>query len=288
MQLSIVAFQARVDEILASEVRSAGDEVRSETFARIHHEDLFLALACADEDRVAWEHFAEDYLPLLRHFATQFCGNPGEGEDLAQEIANRLLEEKGCLAGYNGRGSLAGWLRVTVLHAAIDRFRRTGRQTSLESLEERGAVLPLNNVGDQDEESLDSRWGPVISVIAQECLRRLSARDRLILCLYYLHAVSLKDIGRQFEIHEATASRRLDRLRREIRKEVERELRKKHRLRSSEIQSLWERVSPRSFAQSIDPSSPTKETPLPDASGRVGGKPAISENAGVIEKEELR
>ncbi len=289
VQLLLEAFQARVDAILSSELQLEREEERIAAFARIHHEDLFLAIACAQDDRVAWEHFADDYVPLLQHFAAQACGNPSEAEDLAQEITTKLLKEKKRMAGYNGRGSLAGWLRVAVSHAAIDRFRRMNRYTSLESLQESGTEVAFTNpeTADQDE-ALDSRWGRVISKIAEERLRKLTARDRLLLCLYYLRGVTLQDIGRQFGIHEATASRRLDRLRRDIRKDIEKELRKKHRLRSSEIQSLWKLVSPRLLAESIAVGSPGLSVHRPETGRQIQKKSASGEKSGVIEKEELR
>jgi RNA polymerase sigma-70 factor len=252
VQLSFELFQARVEEILSQEIPLHDERSRLAAFAKIHHEDLFLALACSHDDRVAWEHFVDDYVPILRHCAAQVCGNTSEGEDLAQEIIAKILGEKRRLAGYNGRGSLAAWLRVAASHAAIDRFRRTSRQVSLEELQEGGMQIASLDPGKKDEEdSLDSRWGPVISKVADEKMSRLPARDRLLLGLYYLNGVSLKTIGRQFGMHEATASRWLDRLRREIRNQVERELRKKHGLRASEIQSLWRWISISSVVDTI-------------------------------------
>jgi RNA polymerase sigma-70 factor len=285
VQLPIEKFQARVGEILSSETHLAGDEGWIAAFAKIHHEDLFLATACANDDRVAWEHFADDYLPLLRSFATQACRNSSDGEDLAQEIATKLLKEKHRLAGYNGRGSLAGWLRVAVSHAAVDRFRRTKKQTSLEDLDNPASLASPTK--DDDEESLDSHWGPVISDIANECLGKFSNHDRLLLGLYYLQSVPLKDIGRQFGIHEATAYRWLDRMRHEIKKQVERELRKKYRLSAREMETLWKWVSPSSFAEAIA-GPPGNELTPEEAGGHLRKKPAKGESSGVIKKEELR
>jgi RNA polymerase sigma-70 factor len=291
VQLSLEAFQSRVHEILNSDVKITGAPAgnEGEAFARIHHEDLFLAIACSRDDRVAWEHFADSYLPLLRHFAEQACGNPSEAEDIAQEITAKLLTDKRRLAGYNGRGSLNGWLRVAVAHAAVDRFRRTRRQVSLDGLQENGIQAAFIGPEKSDEEdALDSRWGPVISGITGECLQGFPARDRLFLVLYHLQGVPLKDLGRQFGISEATASRRLDRMRREIRKKVEKELRKKHGLRSSEMQSLWKWISPSSLAESIGGSVLAGENALSQSVGEATKKSAIGENPGVIKKEELR
>jgi RNA polymerase sigma-70 factor, ECF subfamily len=286
VQLSIGFFRSRVEEILSSGMSVDGD-ARLKAFAAIHHEDLFLATACAQNDRVAWEHFADDYLPLLRSFAAQACRDPNEGEDLAQEITAKLLNDKRRLAGYNGRGSLSGWLRVAVAHAAVDRFRRSSRLVSLDGLQEDGNAGPFVDPGRQEEQdALDSSWGPVMVRMVEECLRSFPPRNRLLLVLYHLHDIPLKDLSRQFGIHEATVSRWLDRMRHDIRKYVERELRKRHRLRSSEIQSLWKWISPSSLADSVRGSPP--DTRVPGAGGPVSKKAAIAQKPGVIKKEELR
>jgi len=269
IRLSFEVFRARMDEILSGEKHLQEENARREIFEHIHHEDLFLAIACSYEDRVAWEYFADDFLPIIRQFASQACGNSGESEDLAQEIAAKLIREKHRLAGYNGKGSLAGWLRVAVSHAAIDRFRRMRKQVSLDELQEKGVPPPQDNPGGRDEEeNLDARWGPVVSRVANEIISRLSARDRMLLGLYYLRDVPLKTIGRQFGIHEATASRWLEKLRRDIRRQVERELRKKHGLRVSEIRSLWRWISIPSVVNPIvESSAPASRTTL----GNTGG-----------------
>lgn len=252
IQLSFEIFQSRVEEIITRDMSLADEGSQRKTFLQIHHEDLFLAIACSNGDRIAWEYFADDFFPVLKNYAAQACGSSSEGEDLAQEITTKLLKEKNRLAGYNGRGSLAGWLRVTVSHAAIDRYRRRRREIPLEDLQQNSGLASLaDSERNITEESLDSHWGPVISEVVNETISDLSARDRLILGLYYLRDVPLKTIGRQLRIHEATVSRWLNRLRREIRKRVEHKLRKKHGLRPSEIQALWKSISISSAANPI-------------------------------------
>jgi RNA polymerase sigma-70 factor len=209
-------------------------------FDRLWHEDLFLAAACAQGNRIAWEHFADDYLPLLRRMAGQACRQFQESEDLAQDIVTALIADQGKMAGYSGRGSLSGWLRVAVSHGAIDRFRRRKRELPLEETDEpERDAANVSSSSEQNNESLDSRWGPILADILEEQIRSLPARDRLILALYYLQGCPLKLIGRQFGVHEATASRRLESLRRGIRKRVERELYSRHRLSAAETAGLW-------------------------------------------------
>jgi RNA polymerase sigma-70 factor, ECF subfamily len=260
IQISYKDFQGRIEEILSKGLSLSKAQSRIKALTLIHYEDLFLAMGCSRQDRVAWEHFAEEYIPLLQKFSTQACGDSGEGEDLAQEITVKMLKEGNRLAGYNGRGSLAGWLRAAVAHAAVDRFRRARRLVSLDDSSHSGALANWVDSGDQDsEETLDSRWGPIISNAVSESISRLAARDRLVLGLYYLRGISLLAIGRQFRIHEATVSRWLERLRRDIRKQLEIDLRKKHGLCADDIRSLWKHITISAvadpIAETINPAS---------------------------------
>jgi RNA polymerase sigma-70 factor (ECF subfamily) len=207
-----------------------------------HCEDLYLAVACARGDRIAWEYFADQYLPVLRRLAVQACRNVAAGEDVAQDLVRALMEDRQKLASYNGRGSLAAWLRVAVARAAIDRFRRNRREVSLEEIQEHGekhAGLTRPEARQRDEMP-DARWGSVLSEVLTAEIRKLMPRDRLLLALYYVQGVTLKAIAAQFHVHESTVSRWIDGLRDNIRKKVEREMRRRHGLRPHELESVWE------------------------------------------------
>ncbi len=244
IDLAFEDFAAHVDRILGSGERRA--EGASDLLDRMHHEDLFLALACSQGNRVAWEYFADEYLPLVQRYAGQACRHMAESEDLAQEIVAGLLDDRRRLAGYNGRGSLAGWLRVSVSHAAIDRFRRTRHQIPLEEVDGAGEELAAPGSrapGPDPVERLDARWGPVLLALLNEEIGRLSARDRLMLSLYYLEGIPLRLIGEQLGVHEATASRWLDSLRRRLRRGIEREMKRRHGLRPRELEAALQWVA---------------------------------------------
>ena len=213
-------------------------------FDQLHHEDLFLAAACAHGDRLAWEYFADEYLPLVQKLAAQACRQFQESEDLAQEIVSQLIGDRGKLGGYDGRGSLASWLRVAVARAAIDRFRRVRREVSWEETTERGCEPSAASESLQGApESLDARWGPVLARVLAGQIEQLPARDRLLLGLYYVSEVPLKIIGRRYGVHEATVSRWLNRIRNTLRTGVEKELRRRHGLRPRETDTLWRWVA---------------------------------------------
>jgi transposase len=96
---------------------------------------------------------------------------------------------------------------------------------------------------DEKNAGLDARWGPVLSRLLKEELQRLPPRDRLMLNLYYLQGTPLRLIGEHFGVHEATASRWLEALRKGIRKRVERELKTQHGLQARDLKSIWMWIS---------------------------------------------
>ncbi len=209
----------------------------------IHEEDLFLAIACARGNHVAWDRFANECLPSLKHFALQACRNPDQAEDLAQEVVSSLMADSRKLTGYDGRGSLMAWLRVAVARAAIDRFRQGRKQVSLEEIAEDGRAddprIGLTVPADAGQR-LDERWGVILSELLAAEIRGLPARDRLLLGLYYVENVPLHRIAAQFGVHESTASRWMEGLRQGLRRRVEREFRVRHGLSPREVDALWE------------------------------------------------
>ena len=227
---------------VAARDNAFSESVWLESFERLHHVDLFLATACADGDRLAWDSFAETYFDPVRRWAVTSLRNLVDAEDLAQELMAAFFsgtqEGVNRISGYGGKGSLASWLRVTVTRASIDRFRRTRKQVPLEEV----SVAARDSVQDSLDQ-LDSRWGPILADLLQVQLARLSNRDRLILGLYYLHGTPLRVIASHFNVHEATVSRWLGQLRKRIRKNVEWAMKHEHGLRSREVQSLWRWVA---------------------------------------------
>src|SRR5688572_4743348 len=94
VDLSLEVFLKRVEEVVALvvDVRDlTNHDSWATAFAALHHDDLFLAVACSRGDRIAWEYFADDYLPQVQRFAAQSCRGRPESNDLPQEFVTTLL-----------------------------------------------------------------------------------------------------------------------------------------------------------------------------------------------------
>ena len=109
----------------------------------------------------------------------------------------------------------------------VDRLRAQRRVEPLAEDAEPGAAPPA----DPDRD----RYVALVRDALARAVARLEPRDRLRLASYYAQQLTLAQIGRVLRESEASASRHLARTRREIRADVERQLREDARLSDDQI-----------------------------------------------------
>ncbi len=228
-------------------VRSFIDEIRAD--------DLCLIIACERGDEKAWEELVASFDATVRSAARKISSNAEDAEDLAGSIWAELYglrqdaegNKKSKLAYYSGRGSLGGWLRAVVSQLAVDQFRKQSKFVQIEESRdfENLAEESSNHSGnervlqhpDNPEELLTAKQTAAdVSAALSTAITELADEDRLILKLYYFEELKLKDIASTFGYHEATASRRLSRIQADLRKSVERSLKKHHGWSDAEVQ----------------------------------------------------
>jgi DNA-directed RNA polymerase specialized sigma24 family protein len=73
----------------------------------------------------------------------------------------------------------------------------------------------------------------------EAALRLLKPRDRMRLKFYYVEELTLKEIGRIMNEHESSVSRRLARTRKQLRRQVERALRREKHLNDEQIRLCY-------------------------------------------------
>ena len=188
-------------------------------------EDLALACACAEGHEQAWEHFIQEYRPVLYRAAAAI--DPSGG---ARELADAVYAELFGLSQrdgarhshfvyFHGRSSLATWLRAVLAQRHVDRIR-AGR--SLTPLPEDESPAALATSPQPPEHA---RFVGLLRTALVAALGRLDPRGRLRLACYYAQGLTLAQIGRTLGEHEATVSRQLARTRAALRADVVRQLR---------------------------------------------------------------
>src|SRR5205085_11126276 len=169
----------------------------------------------------AWEEFMARFRELLYDSALGIARESSQAKDLADSIYAELYgmnEREGQrlskLTYYTGRGSLEGWLRTVVAQEFVNRYRKTKRLVSLEEESEEG--VQFASTAAPPPQIADRRLGEA----TDEALDQLGAEDRLVLAAYYLDDRTLTEIGRMVGVHESTISRRLEKLLKNLRKQV--------------------------------------------------------------------
>jgi RNA polymerase sigma-70 factor, ECF subfamily len=262
----------RFAEALAASVQraSAGRDWNPRDLERylrgLHLEDLGLACACAAGDDGAWDHFILEQRPHL-YRAADALDPAGGARDLADSLYGELfgLRERGgerqsLLRYFHGRSSLTTWLRTILSQRYIDRWRENRR---VEALPDEESSEPL--VAAQESHDVDrGRQLRLIQDALQRAVANLVARDRLRLACYYAQQMTLAETARLLGEHEATSSRHLARTRRDIRRDVERQLRVEQRLTEAEITQCFatatEDPGPLDLREMLEPADRRKES----------------------------
>lgn len=220
------ALAASADKGLAEDAR-ANSRAVARYLGALRLEDLALACACADGHDAAWEHFVRELRPAL-YRAADAIEPQGGARDLADALYAELFgmterggERASLFRYYHGRSSLATWLRAVLAQRHVDRVRERRRTSPLPEEESAGA-LPAPPV---DVDSHRERDVSAVSRAFERAVTGLSASDRIRLGCYYAQGLTLSQTAKLFGEHEATASRHLTRIRREIRAAMERHLR---------------------------------------------------------------
>jgi RNA polymerase sigma factor (sigma-70 family) len=229
--------------------RSAGKQLFSsvptpqkieEYLGTLHLHDLVLATACAEGDAQAWEHFVAGYRGYLRGAAGAIL-HCSVSEPAACELADSLFADlyglrEGKRSGvslfryFHGRSSLKTWLRAVLAQRHVDGLRTGRRFTELDG-EERGSQ-PSSRVPSIDPRSegpIDPHRDRYVALFTRAltmAIGLLDQRDVQRLRLYYAQGQTLAEIGRTVGEHESSVSRHLERIRRELRHNVEEALRK--------------------------------------------------------------
>lgn len=226
----------------------------------MHASDLELARQCAAGDPAAWDRFVLEFRPVLYRAADALDPRGG-----AREIADSLYaelygikdrggERQSLFRYFQGRSSLATWLRAVLVQRYVDRVRANRRLEALpvepadtaSSTPEtvRAAHTPgLSLAKGSEPDPERPLYLALIRSALAHAVGRLPSRDRLRLACYYVQGLTLAEIGRVTSEHEATVSRQLARTRRNLRADVEAELREDAGLNDAQIADCFASVT---------------------------------------------
>ena len=198
--------------------------------AGLHVEDLALAAACAAGCESAWEHFFATYREYLYSAAAAITRRP-RSDPYAREFADALyatlygretsLGRVSLFNHFHGRSKLSTWLRAVLAQRYIDVLRQEKRLEGLEDHDGFEKVLaPKHKTDWEPSDPLRARYLQLLADALKRAIASLDPLDRARLLSYYLKDLTLAEIGKAMNEHEATVSRKLERVRRELKDKV--------------------------------------------------------------------
>jgi len=198
--------------------------------AGLHVEDLALATACAAGCESAWEHFFATYREYLYSAAAAITRRP-RSDPYAREFADSLyatlygretsLGRVSLFNHFHGRSKLSTWLRAVLAQRYIDVLRQEKRLEGLEDHEGFEKILaPKHKTDWEPTDPLRARYLQLLADALKRAIASLDPLDRARLLSYYLKDLTLAEIGKAMNEHEATVSRKLERVRRELKDKV--------------------------------------------------------------------
>ncbi|MBW2731616.1 MAG: sigma-70 family RNA polymerase sigma factor [Deltaproteobacteria bacterium] len=189
-------------------------EQRVSRLARLHSDDLYLACACGQGDKAALAVFQERFQPEIEQALHQLRLDDDTRQEAVQQALERVLvaneSRPARIASYSGRGSLAGWLRVTAVHLALNGMRANKRAP--ESLDESVSELP-DGSHDPELALLKELYSGEFRFAFKGAWAELDARERALLSFSYLDQLTIDEIAPIYQVHRATVARWLVRAR---------------------------------------------------------------------------
>lgn len=196
----------------------------------LHLEDLALACACAAGCESAWEHFFVTYRQYL-YSAAAAITRRSASDAYAREFADSLyatlygrettIGHVSLFNHFHGRSKLSTWLRAVLAQRYIDVLRQEKRLESLEDDDGSEKVLPSKLFSNwQPTDPSRSRYLHLLAHALRQAISSLNELDRARLISYYLKDLTLAEIGKNMNEHEATVSRKLERVRQELKERV--------------------------------------------------------------------
>lgn len=237
--------------------------------------DLYLTLACACGNELAWWQFDRQYRSFIERVARHLAGSGTDADEVIESVYVDLFGTRieggvrqSKFRTYTGRGSLRGWLRTIIWHTVVDLYRRKQDEVPLEDLTRSGdkrerqtsrveahgsEELMLANV-------LRERYKSLSGAALDESLATLDDHETLLLLYYHVEGLKLREIARLVEqpaspirrwfqqqskrrrtgassrVHESTVMRWLEKVYRKVSDRFHAELANKHGLSAAEIE----------------------------------------------------
>jgi len=260
--------------------------------------DLYLGLACLRGDEQAWWEFDRQHRSFIERWTRHLVRTDADADEVIDAVYVELFGTKvvdgvrqAKFRTYTGRGSLRGWLRAIILHAAVDLHRAPKVEISMEDWSENSDDPPVGHVSGREIEVsmltsvVHERYRSATVSALDHALGTLDDHETLLLLYYHVEGLKLREIARIVEepkspirrwfqrrssrrtrVHESTVMRWLDKVYRKVFEHFHAELAGRHGLKPEEIE-ICKAIAAEDPAQTIAFRSVSESVPQKDEAG---------------------
>jgi RNA polymerase sigma-70 factor (ECF subfamily) len=187
----------------------AANQLGDGPFDDVRADDLYLAIACTARVEQAIIALDKHYLARLACALIRQGQDRAAAADVVQAVRVRFLvgdADRGPrIAEYNGRGSLAAWLRVAANRVAVTAFRKHRREAAIGDLADDLAIVARSC--SPDIRLLGMQVGSELEAAFRSAFAALAPRERNLLRYQVLDRLGIDRIGALHGVHRATAAR---------------------------------------------------------------------------------
>jgi RNA polymerase sigma-70 factor (ECF subfamily) len=198
--------------------------------------DLYLAIACGQNDPAAIARFEEAFLRSVIKQVGRVALSSHQADELKQQLRIKLLVGPTAkIHEYRAGGPLGAWVRVCALRMALG-LTRAPEALRLKDSQALDALVASTPGG---EVLLDgTRHGEALREALHGALAQLNPREKTILRLHFLEGMNIDSLGNVFGVHRATVARWLVAIRKALLDQVRGQLSLDIGASASEAQSL--------------------------------------------------
>ena len=200
-------------------------------------EDLYLACACARRTAGAAAAFEARFAKVIRRGVARVLAVSHEREEAEQRARQHLLVGDAgappAIGKYLGHGPLERWVSVVAIRVAIGLGRAESSERRL-----RGKAMAEATGIDPERMVIREEVRHELEAAVKDALERLGDRERLILRLFLVSGMKLEAIGKSLGITRQAVSRSLAKVRDGLLDDVNRSLKQRLKVSSSELASI--------------------------------------------------
>lgn len=159
-------------------------------------------------DTSAFASLVEKHKDMVFTIIVKIVRKAEDAEEIAQDVFLKVFEK---LESFRGESRFSTWLYRIAYNAAISKTRK--RRLEVEALDD----FTLNNYSvDEVKEELESIEAEEQQALLKEAMENLSDDDFLIIKLFYLEELAVKDISYVTGLSQANVKVKLHRIRKKL------------------------------------------------------------------------